>query len=85
MKRIAWGTSKLLWLQLTYGRPVDWDYVIDDFTDQPTFFGLPVRRSDALASERVGSFEITVFAVSSNSIAEILHRLACLGFSTVIS
>src|SRR6185369_10408652 len=81
MKRIAWGTSKLLWLQLTYGRPVDWAYVIDDFTDQPTFFGLPVRRSETLAAEQPGSFEITIFAVSSNSIAAILHRLAGFGFS----
>jgi hypothetical protein len=81
MKRIAWGTSKLLWLQLTYGRPVDWEYVIDDFTDQVTFFGLPVKRSAALAAELPGSFEITIFAVSSSSIASILHRLAGLGFS----
>ena len=80
MKQIAWGTSKLLWLQLTFGAPVKWEYVVDDFTDQKCFFGIPVRRSEALKSEVPGTFEITVFAVSSSSIAGILRRLAEFGF-----
>ena len=81
MKRIAWGTSKLLWLQLSYGARVDWDYVIDDFTDAKEFFGVPVRKSESLGSEVPGSFEVTVFAVASSSVTAILHKVAGMGLS----
>lgn len=81
MKQIAWGTSKLFWLYLNNGPKVDWAYVVDDFTEAEEYFGVPVRRSDSIRHEASGKFEITIFAVSSDSIAAILHRLASMGLS----
>ena len=79
MKRIAWGTSKLLWLYLQYSRDVRLDYIIDDFTDSEMFEGLPIRRSKELASEDLDACEIYIFAVSNASLSAIIVKLATYG------
>jgi hypothetical protein len=79
MKRIAWGTSKLLWLYLRNMADRDWDYVIDDFTDRTQFEGIPVRRSEQLRNEALDHCHIYVFAVSNESLVAILARLASFG------
>ena len=79
MKRIAWGTSKLLWLYMQYSREVHWDYIIDDFTDKDMFEGVPIRRSKELASEELDACQIYVFAVSNASLTAIITKLASNG------
>jgi hypothetical protein len=81
MKKIAWGTSKLLWLYLQHTQDRNWAYVIDNFTDKPDFEGLPIRRSSQLEQESFDSYEIYIFAVSNNSICLILAQLASHGLA----
>jgi hypothetical protein len=79
MKRIAWGTSKLLWLYLEHSQDREWSYVIDDFTQQREIAGIPIKPSAQLAQESFGAFEVYVFAVSNASLRAILAKLASYG------
>jgi hypothetical protein len=79
MKKVAWGTSKLLWFYMQYSRDVHWDYIIDDFTDRDAFDGVPIRRSKELLSEAPGSCEVYIFAVSNSSLSAIITKLASYG------
>jgi len=79
MRRIAWGTSKLLWLYLQHSRDTEWHYVIDDFTDRDAFENIPIRRSSELRSENLDECHIYIFAVSNASLAAIIAKLASFG------
>lgn len=79
MKRIAWGTSKLLWLYMQHSSEVHWDYIVDDFTDKDMFEGVPIRRSKQLASEKLDECQIYIFAVSNASLTAIITKLASSG------
>lgn len=79
MKKIAWGTSKLLWLYLQQTQDRNWHYVIDNLSGKLDFEGLQIRRSSQLEHESLNDSEIYIFAVSNNSICEILAKLAGYG------
>ena len=77
--RIAWGTSKLLWMYLHNTGDTAWDYVIDDFSELSHYEGIPVRRSGFLAQESLAGCQVYIFAVSNGSVQAILARLAEFG------
>lgn len=79
-KRIAWGTSKTLYLAVANFPEAKFEYILCDFHKEPEFCGIPVKRVSALRDENRDEIEIVVFAVSNKSLRAIFARLNELGF-----
>jgi len=79
MKKIAWGTSKLLEMYLVEAGKDHFSYYIDDFSSKKEFLGIERRHSSVLRKEKKGSYKIIVFAVSNRSLQEISIKLNDLG------
>jgi len=83
MKKIAWGTSKLLEMYLVEAGKDHFSYYIDDFSSKKEFLGIERRHSSVLRKEKKGSYKIIVFAVSNRSLQEISIKLNDLGLEYV--
>ncbi|MFH1890122.1 MAG: TylF/MycF/NovP-related O-methyltransferase [Candidatus Kuenenbacteria bacterium] len=81
IKKIAWGTSKLLKMYLENNKSNQFSYCIDDFSRQKSIYGLPIVKSNILKKEKRGSFQIVIFAVSNRSLQEISQKLNQMGIS----
>jgi len=80
-KKIAWGTSKLLKMYLAENGAGGFSYCIDNFSKADKLDGLPIKKSETLLKEKIGSFQIVIFAVSSKSLQEITAKLNEMGLS----
>lgn len=81
IKKIAWGTSKLLEMYLARTQTNPFSYIIDDFSKKTTLLGIPIKKSESLFEEQPDSFQIVIFAVSNRSLQEIAIKLNQLGLS----
>ncbi|MEK7551825.1 MAG: TylF/MycF/NovP-related O-methyltransferase [Patescibacteria group bacterium] len=81
IKKIAWGTSKLLEMYLRQTKSNPFSYCIDDFTKRDMFCGLQVKRSTTLSNEKKGEFLMVIFAVSNEALQEISSSLRSSGLS----
>jgi len=79
IKKIAWGTSKLLEMHCERFGSEEFAYCIDDFCERQNFMGLQVKPSHTLKDEKVASFQITIFAVSNHSLQAIFLKLNSFG------
>ena len=79
MKKVAWGSSKLLKMYLYENKSHPFIYCIDDYTNISQIEGLPVIKSKVLFEEGIDKFLIVVFAVSNESLRSIITQLSSFG------
>lgn len=79
MKKIAWGTSKLLKMYLHKTGINPFDYCVDNFFGGDEYCGMPIRKPEVLSQEEKGSFQVVIFVVSSKSLQEISRELSRMG------
>lgn len=78
-KKIAWGGSKLYEMFVAQSETNPFVYCVDNHTSNKECGGVEVKKTEDLAKETIGSYEVVIFAVSNKALQEISLILNSLG------